>query len=315
MNQSLAHEQNDVARFGDAWNTFWFKRSPSHILGLLRFLAGLCSLLYLALWSVDLERFLSNDGLLPAAVVSEAVSNDPLYYPWRFSLMDYLPNRAALWSFHFASLAAAALCMLGIASRWTTILTLISVLSYVHRAPLLMTPAEPLLVWSLLYLCLAPCGQWCSLDRLWSKSTVELADSVAANIALRLMQIHLSMHYLFVATTQLSDRAWWSGNAVWILMAQSRTRGVDLTMLRESTFLLNGLTHLLVLLAFALALGPWNRFLRPIVNWLVIPYALLIALLTGLWIYAIVLAALQVVFCDPKSLARRFERFTSSGAG
>ncbi len=307
MSEAVAQEPSKSG-FGAAWNSFWFTPTTAHRLGVLRCLVGLTALLYLALWSVDLERFLSRDGVLPPSAISSAISADPLYYPWRFSLLDYLPNRSALWGFHIAAIAAATLCMLGIASRWTTALTFIAVLSYVHRAPLLMSPVEPLLVWALLYLSFSPCGNCFSLDGLWSKRGSRSASSEIANISLRLIQLHLCLHYFFVATTQLSDSSWWIGNAVWILMAQSRTRGLDLSALRESTFLINGVTHLLVFLAFALALGPWNRNFRSLVNWLVIPYAIIIAALTGLWIYALLLLFLQIAFCDEERLTKLLGR-------
>lgn len=290
--------------FGAAWSAFWFTPTKGLRLGLLRLLVGIIALIYFAMWSIDLERFLSHDGVMPPSVTSAVLDADPLYYPWRFSFLDYLPNRSTLWGFHFAAIAAATLCMLGVASRWTTLLTLIAVHSYVHRVPLLMSPVEPLLVWALLYLSFSPCGNSFSLDRLWSKNRAPDPASEVANIALRLIQVHLTLHYFFVATTQLSDSFWWSGNAVWILMAQSRTRVLDMTAMRESTFLINAATHCLVLCAFALALGPWNRHFRPLVQWLVIPYAILVAVLTGLWIYALLLIFLQVSFCDEERLAR-----------
>jgi hypothetical protein len=297
-------EPSKSVSFGELWNSFWYTPVTGQRIGLMRVAIGLAALVYFAMWTIDLERFLAPNGLLPPDVVNEALSADPLYYPSRFSLLDYMPNRSALWGFHIASIVAAALCMFGIASRFMTILTLVAVLSYVNRAPLLMTPQEPLLCWSLLYLCLTPCGRCCSLDGNWSKVELCSAPNVANNVALRLMQIHLSLHYFFVATTQLSDRNWWTGSAVWVLMAQSRTRGLDLTAIRESTFLLNALTHLLVILAFALALAPWNRGFRSIANWLVIPYAILVSAITGLWLYSLILVGLQVIFLREDTIAK-----------
>jgi hypothetical protein len=292
--------------FGELWNSFWYSPVSSQRVGLMRIATGLSALLYFAMWTSDLERFLAPNSVLPPDAVTDALSADPLYYPSRFSLLDYMPNRSALWGFHIASMAAATLCMVGVASRFMTILTLVAVLSYVNRAPLLMSPQEPLLCWSLLYLCLAPCGRCFSFDARWSKQDLCSAPSVANNIALRLMQIHLSLHYFFVAITQLSDRNWWTGSAVWVLMAQSRTRGLNLTAIRESTFLLNGLTHLLVFLAFVLALAPWNRGFRSIANWLVMPYAILVSAITGLWLYSLILAGLQVVFLRDETIAKWF---------
>lgn len=306
MSSLPAADSSVTKSFGDAWNAFWYTPVDAPRVGLLRFAVGFCALIYLALWSVDLERFLSPEGLLPPEAMTEAVSADPLYYPWRYSLLDYLPNRAALWGFHIGAICAAALCMLGVAGRWMTIVTLVAVLSYIHRAPILMSPQEPLLAWGLLYLCLAPSGSYFSIDHLWSRKPNCGCPSVTANIALRLIQVHLTLHYFYVAVTQLSDRVWWNGSAAWVLMAQTRTRGLDLTMVRESTFLLNGITHLLVFLALALAFFPWNDRFRPIANGLVLLYAVLVAALTGLWVYALALVALQIAFCDDAKIARYF---------
>lgn len=304
MSRAVESSPESKVRFGEAWNAFWFSSQSGERVGLLRIAVGLVAVLYLAAWTFDLERFLAPGGVLTVPAVSQAVSADPLYYPWRFSLMDYLPNRSALWGFHIAAIAAAVLCMLGVAGRAMTALTLVFVLSYIHRAPILMNPVEPLLTWSLLYLCIAPNSATFSLDTMWAKGKQALGATITNNLALRLIQVHLSLHYFFVGTTQASDRTWWTGNAVWLVMAQSRTRGLDLTAIRESTFLLNGLTHLLLLMVFALAILPWNRVFRSIANWIVIPYALLVAALTGLWIYAILLVGLQIVFWSDRTLAK-----------
>lgn len=304
MSASVEASAPQKVRFGDAWNAFWFTPQLGERLGLLRIAIGLATLCYLAMWSFDLERFLAPGGVLSVSAVSEAVSADPLYYPWRFSLLDYLPNRSALWGFHIAAMAAAALCALGVAGRAMTVLTLGFVLSYIHRAPILMNPVEPLLAWSLLYLSIAPNSAAFSLDAIWSKGKQVPRVALSNAIAIRLIQVHLTMHYLFVGTTQVSDRTWWTGNAVWLLMAQTRTRGFDLTAIRESTFLINGLTHLLVFMVFVLAILPWNRAFRGIANWIVFPYALLVAALTGLWIYALMLIGLQIVFWSDATIAK-----------
>src|SRR5262249_3144580 len=100
----------------------------------------------------------------------------------------------------------------------------------------------------LFYLMFSPCGAVYSLDRLirqwWVKAKPDVvgrwyrllgmplpseirpagpvpdepAPGVAANVAIRLLQVHLCIIYLVSGVSKLLGRAWWEGNAIWIAM-------------------------------------------------------------------------------------------------
>ncbi len=47
----------------------------------------------------------------------------------------------------------------------------------------------------------------------------DVAPSVAANVAIRLLQIHLCIIYLLAGISKLQGQSWWNGSAIWLSMA------------------------------------------------------------------------------------------------
>jgi hypothetical protein len=92
--------------------------------------------------------------------------------------------------------------------------------------------------------------------------------SVAANVGLRLIQVHLAMFYAMMGLTKLYGDAWWEGSGVWLLLAQTQSRPLDLTGLRRfgviGEYLLNFWTHTVVYFELAFGVLIWTRIGRPI---------------------------------------------------
>jgi hypothetical protein len=188
----------------------------------------------------------------------------------------------------------------GLLTRINTILSLAVVLSYVHRAPVITGPLEPVLTMLLCYLCLGPAGRHFSLDRwfgLWRGKDAALIEPAAekswsANLALRLIQVHVVGFYLLLALSQLAGPAWWNGRATWFLLAHADSRIIDLSSLHSASFVLDLFTHAVVLFELAFAVLIWNRTARPLLLLIAVPMWLLLAVISGeLGLGAVMLAA------------------------
>ncbi|MEX1039839.1 MAG: hypothetical protein WDZ51_04370, partial [Pirellulaceae bacterium] len=165
--------------------------------------------------------------------------------------------------------------------------------------PMLMSLLEPLLCPMLLYVVLAPCGAYYSVDA-YLKSRGKRAGepvqpSAIAHLALRLAQVHLSMFYLMLGLTKLSSFTWWNGEAIWFLIAQTENRLVDWTFLRNTPLVVFGWTHFVVLFELLFGIFCWVKLARPLLVLVSIPHWVLLGLLTGQWQFALLMIVVNVV--------------------
>lgn len=272
---------------GAAWNRFWFTPTDALPLGVLRIGTGLLGLYYLGSHTADLVRWFGPHGLLPVETVREVASGMGRQTIWRLSYLNYTDVPALLWTLHALGIVMLLAMTLGLLTRVTTVLSLVVVLSYVHRAPMITGQLEPILTMLLCYLCIGPAGRCLSLDRLLFGGKLSRRDSSSntswlANLSLRLIQVHVVGFYLMMGLTKLAGATWWEGTAVWaIVVAHADSRIVDLTALRRVPYLIDILTHCIVFFEIMFGLFIWNRLARPLLLLVAIPIWLLLAILTS----------------------------------
>ena len=175
------------------------------------------------------------------------------------------PDTTTLWVLHVLGTIVLLAWTLGIASRVTAVGSLIVVLIYLHRTPLLMGPAEPVLAMMIAYLCLAPMGAHLSIDAKRRSKAIQTPESSWSTISCRLIQVHLAFVYAYMGLSALNHESWWQGVALWWLSAQPDSRIIDLTFLRDYPQLLNLWSHCAILVLLGYSVLVWNRWLRPLV--------------------------------------------------
>jgi hypothetical protein len=309
---------NLTTRFGSGWNRFWFTPSDAFTVCVLRALVGIVAIYSIFTYSFDLDRLFGPEGMLPAETVvaiQEIDANDEvegLHY-WRFSYLDYVHTVGGLWTAHIAGLAVLLLFTLGCYTRVTSVLALIVVLSYIHRGPMLTSQFEPILAMLMFYLCLAPAGVYCSVDRFLAHrrpktpSTPEPAwdrPRTSATISIRLMQVHLTVIYAMMAIGKLMGPDWWMGTSVWWLIMSSPGPLVDLQWLREHPLLVNAWTHTIIAFELGFPLFVWNRLARPLMLAIGVVMWSSLALLTGLVTFAVLMIVANLAFISSDELRR-----------
>ena len=271
--------------FGAGWNRFWYTPRSAKTLSILRIATGVLTLLYCLSHAWDLTRFFSEIGVLPPDAGQRIAG------PYHPSLLYSLTSPGSLWLFYGLGLAAVSAWTAGWMTRISGVLSLATVLSLVHRAPMLTGPWEPVLTMLLAYLTLAPCGAFYSLDAR-RNADHKPQDSILANVCQRLIQVHLSGLLLMMALNKLAGEVWWTGDAVWWLMAERESRIVDLTFLGQSPYFVQFLNHAVVGLELSLAFLLWVRLARPLLWAAAAVLWTLMALATGLvGFYAALFAA------------------------
>jgi hypothetical protein len=289
------------------WNRFWFTPASPLPLCALRIGVGACLVLYLLILSPDVVVWMGKQGMIPAELYRQLVlGNDPVNRFAYWSIFNVLPSNGAVLAVHYLFLLVAILFTAGVLTRVTSVLAFVGLLQYIHHAPFITSQVEPLLSMLLMYLCLGPCGAAFSFDA-WRKSPAErhraLEPSWTANVSLRLIQVHLALFYLMMATAKLQGDVWWRGDAIWTLMSATRSRLLDWSGIRNSGYLINFWTHMHVLYELTFAALIWPRLTRPFMLWAGVVMWVLMLLASGLVTYSLLMIVASLAFV-PLSMLR-----------
>ncbi|HEY2882447.1 MAG TPA: hypothetical protein VGJ15_08440 [Pirellulales bacterium] len=304
------------SQWGAAWTRFWFTPSDAIVLSLLRILIGVVALWWYLSLIPDLQRWFGPSGIFPLAIARDIRNSSDGF---AISPLDLIDSAAQLWLAYGIGLAAIVLMIVGLFSRVTTILSLLFVLSFIHRAPMLSRPVDNILALAMFYLCLGPTGANFSIDSLLRKRRMlnrpsadpaqfsAIQYSSAATVAMRLMQVHLSLVYLAMAIAQLQWPIWWQGTAVWWMMARPESRLVDLTGLsglgeKPFDYLVNFLTHAIVVYELCFAVFIWRPLVRPLLLVAGVFVWLGLALIGGSPIFAVLMLFATLAFLSPQRL-------------
>jgi hypothetical protein len=304
--ETRGYWQELAETIGESWNRFWFTPADPLPLCLLRIGVGLLAAVYFFSYTGDLVLWFGPDGMLPMENVEPLVRLTPDAPLHRFSIFYGLESPSALYAAHWTFVVLALLFSAGLLTRVTGVLTAIGVLSYIHRVPILSSPSEPVLSMLLIYLVIGPAGRYYALDR-WlfkrsEKSATDEERSLTANLALRLIQVHFAALVLAMALAKLNSYAWWEGEAVWNLLAQTISRPIDqLARLRPYTFLINAWTHAIVYFELAFPVLIWNRLARPLMIGLGVLVWLSISLLTGMAMFSAAMILASLCYIPGKS--------------
>lgn len=285
------------------WNDFWFRPSDPATLGLIRILAGGMMFYTHLVWSLDLMAFFGADGWLSPAAVGVLQQRS---YAWSYLWLVSSP--AALWTVHIAALGVFLLLTLGLFSRVTSVLAAVAVLSYVSRAPGALFGLDQINLMLALYLAVGRCGDAYSLDRLLRKRRAlraasaipQIEPSVGANVAIRLIQLHMCVIYAFAGTSKLMGASWWDGTAMWQAFASLEYQSLDMTWMARWPRAVNFLTHVTIVWEVYYCALIWPRSTRPWMLALAVPLHLGIGMCLGMMTFGIIMLVGNMAFLPPE---------------
>lgn len=290
------------------WNRFWFTPDDPALLGLLRVLVGAMVFYTHAVWTLDLEKFFGSGALLPRTYRSLLGDGESsLGLPsLLWSHFDWLPGDAWLLPVHLLGLAIIALFTIGLWTRWTGILTALLVISYVNRTTGAQYGLDQINSFLTLYLAIGPSGEFLSVDSWLAQRQGRgvTARSVLANIAIRLIQVHMCIVYLFAGLGKLQGDTWWNGQAIWGAVANYEYQTLDLTWLAAHLGWVNLLTYGALFWEVSYPFLIWPRLTRPI--WLALAIAVHagIGLAMGMITFGLIMVFGNLSFLDSSSVRR-----------
>jgi hypothetical protein len=280
----------------DGWNRFWFSPADPATLGLIRIFAGSMLFYTHLVWSLDLNAFFGPSGWLPQGAV-ELLQKDSYSWSYLWWLQD---SPTWLWTFHLLGLVVFAMLAVGLFSRVVSVLALIIALAYVHRVPGALFGLDQINVMLAMYLAVGPSGDAFSLDR-WlvgrrAGGPLPVRASWTANLAIRLIQIHLCIIYLFAGMAKLTGPAWWDGTALWMALGNMEYQSLDMTWMAEWPRLINLLTHVTIFWELSYSALVWPRQTRAIVLALAIPLHMGIAICLGMITFGLAMLIANFAF-------------------
>lgn len=258
----------------NAWNEFWFTPTGPATLSAIRVFAGAMLFYTHLVWSRDLWAFFGPNGWLPLDFYGIergyiGVDGQPTGQIGSFlvSIFQFIRTPGLLWTVHLVALLSFFLLMIGLFSRVAAVLSACFAIMYVAR----VTPGayfglDKVNCMLALYLMLGPCGARYSVDRLWRMrrgATGEVAKSVSANVAIRLMQLHMCAIYLYSGLGKLEGQTWWTGEAIWLSIASLEYQTLDVTWLGHVPWLMDLLAHATVFFELFYCFLIWPRLTRP----------------------------------------------------
>lgn len=298
----------------DAWNRFWFSPADPATLSLLRVLAGGMLLYTHFIWSFDLAGFIGYDGYTPVEFVRQQLHAPPASdavpdpaAPWSmWSIFFWIKSTWLLWTVHVFALIVFLCLFLGLFSRVAAVLGYLLAVSYVHR----VTPGayfglDKANCMIAMYLMLGPCGARYSLDRLWRLRQGTAANpqpTTSANLAIRLLQVHLCIVYLFSGLAKLEGTTWQMGTAVWWAAASYEYQSLPLTWLADWPMLVAAATHATVFWEIFYCCLVWNRFTKPMMLWMAVAVHGGIALFLGMITFGLAMIFANLSFLKPETV-------------
>jgi hypothetical protein len=200
------------------WLGFWFYRPPYAQLAVMRAVTGLILVYLLLVGSFDLINHYSTAGWADRAPL-QAIDTRL----WHLSLLDWLPGPLWLWLLHVVAVMAGVAFLLGVWPWASGAVSIAVLVTYGSRNPAVALGLDGLMILSLFYLALTPCGvALCVLPKLPDRSLrpaafereTETFASTWGGFPLRLMQLHLCVLYFLSGLARMAP-AWLSGGVLW----------------------------------------------------------------------------------------------------
>jgi hypothetical protein len=315
----IAAARDYVAEFWDAWTEFWFAPTSPTTLSAIRVLAGAMLLYTHLVWSMGLTEFFGESGWLPQSLMQQALEQGgdpdgpgPAHAPARlvWSHFNHVHAPKLMWAIHITALVVFFLLTIGFFSRVMAVLAYLFAVSYANR----ITPGayfglDKINCMLALYLMIGPCGARYSVDRLWRmrRGSTDVPASSSANLAIRLIQVHMCIIYLFSAIGKLQGYSWNVGEASWMSFDMAEYRSLDMTWLINHPLLLNFMTHLTVFWELSYCALVWPALTRPWVLFLAVVVHAGIVFALGMPTFGLVMLIGNLAFVSPKTVRKVFD--------
>jgi hypothetical protein len=281
------------------WQDFWFTPTATSTIAVFRIVHGFVVLLWASAIAPDVLTFFSQEGVLARQAVSG----------YRWGLLELFPQKGAAIALLVLLFVAGFCLMIGFRSRLAALLVFVALLSFARRNPWVFNAGDSLLRHMALFLSVSHCGAALSVDARRKDPEAFWRFPLRAPWALRLMQVQVSILYLFTVWAKARGERWIGGTAVAESLRVDDLTRFDLPYrFTDSLVVANLLTFGTIVVELSLAILIWNRKLRPIVIALGIALHLFIELSFALGFFSMVIIMSYISFVPEDTMARFLTR-------
>jgi hypothetical protein len=293
-----------------------------HTLGVLRVIAGVMLLYSHLVLASDLSSFLGETAWMSNETARQLHDGAFGFSDYGRSYLWYIGNPLLLWLHHGLTILITASFAAGFMTRITAPAAWFLQLMYLHRMTGTLFGFDQIVTYTTMYLMLAPSGSCFSVDawlrERWAARRAnsrrlqfllpEATPSVAANIATRLLQLHLCVIYLFGGLAKARGELWWDGTATWYSIGNYEYQSMDMTWLANYPRLFSAMTHATLFWEIFYCALIWPRRSRPIA--LAIAFAVHggIAAFLGMITFGLMMIGANLVFIRPEQMLRLLRR-------
>ncbi|WP_407652595.1 hypothetical protein [Aporhodopirellula aestuarii] len=311
--------KKSAGEFLDAWDDFWFAARHIETLAVLRIITGAMLLYSHVVLATDLDSFIGVDAWINNDT-SRALHDGTLGEPtaaWSY-LWD-INSPALIGVHHFITILVAAAFMVGFLTRITGPLAWWFQLMVIHRLLGSLFGLDQILTYCVMYLAFTPCGAVFSVDawlrrrlfgnaesisQKWNWLLPDDLPSVSANVATRLLQLHLCVIYLFGGLAKARGQLWWDGTAMWFAVGNYEYQSLDVTFLAAYPRFFTALTHLTLFWEVFYCALIWPRWTRPLTLATAVAVHGGIALGLGMATFGLMMIAANGIFISPLMIRR-----------
>jgi hypothetical protein len=290
----------------------------------------------------QIDDYIARHGMHPSLTYARG---KPIWSIW-FHVTD--PSSMIL--IHAIICLVTFLFTIGFCTRITAVLTWVGQLCYIHRTTQILFGVDTMMTILLLYLMIGPSGAAYSVDRLiarwWSRSKPNIiarwrkfwrkpigeitpapvpssmpVSSVSANVAIRLLQIHVCIIYLAAGLAKMLGQSWWDGTAVWGTLVNYEFAPMQYEIYNQIMRLLG--KNKQVLMAFLTMACYFTLFFeigyafliwRPATRWVMLGMAIvlhgMIGLFMGLKTFSLMMLVMNMAFLRPGEVRWFFGMFS-----
>ncbi|HEY2411102.1 MAG TPA: HTTM domain-containing protein, partial [Pirellulaceae bacterium] len=233
MNPITKSLRDWAAGIAAGWNNFWFTSSLPHTLALVRICGGAMLLYTHVVWTLRLGDFVGPNSWLNADT-SALLNRSPAGANYAWSYLYYIESPALLWALHFAGLVVFAMLTVGWYTRVVAVLAWMISVSYVNRLTGTLFGLDQINVFIATYLMVGDSGgvwsvdRWLARRRMGGTGVWPALPRIDTNIAIRLLQLHMCVIYLFGGIHKMRGETWWDGSALWYAFASLEYQSIDM---------------------------------------------------------------------------------------
>ena len=281
-----------------AWDRFFFEERPTE--GLAIFRIAWMSLIF-CYFLLDLGNISEFYG--PYAIISHETAREqfPFLHLNIFNL--FRPTYEVTLGIFFIYGASLLTSIFGLFTRGSLIVALICMTSLHQRNIWMLSSAEVLMRLITIYLICSPCGHSLSLDSFLSRYFNGFRQKRTWPIwSLRLIQIQISVVYLWTVWHKLKGETWLDGSAVYYATRLDSMKNFTVPFILDSTLMLKLLTWGTLLIEFSLGAFIWIKEYRKIVIFVGIIFHLGIEYTMSIPFFELFMICLLINFFTPEEL-------------